>query len=133
MLSFTHHATIFLSSVYIGIYMDCIAICCYWCMYTRKNEGIGMYACKDQKETPCHLPVCLFSLLFCCTSWLNAVSNDELWQKEKREKWFLIITILLPMMFYFSSLSVFFLWLFLLLQSRFIVLPIKKSIFLLLQ
>jgi hypothetical protein len=41
MLSFTLHAKVSLSSVYVGIYIDSVAIC--WCVYFRTNEGIGMY------------------------------------------------------------------------------------------
>jgi hypothetical protein len=118
MLSFTHHATVFLSSVYIGIYMDCITICCYLCVYSRTNEGIGMYACKDQKETPCHLPVCLSSLLL--YGWMRLVTmnfskeetrKNDFWSSPSFYRWcsrfLLCLFFFLGCFFYYNLISLY--------------------------
>ena len=91
------HATIHTSYysfpffVYSSIYTDCIAVCCYcWCICSGTNRGKGMYTCKDWKETPCHLFLCLFSfssfsLCFCISIipyGVTVVGSDELCQRE---------------------------------------------------
>jgi hypothetical protein len=88
MLSFTLHAKVSLSSVYVGIYIDSVAIC--WCVYFRTNEGIGMYTpVKTERK---HLVISLSVSFSSCkfhavlADWLRLWTMNFGGGRERNEK-----------------------------------------------